>query len=193
MTALVRDRLHGAQLPEHVARLLTSDMLKAADLVLVAEHAHLADIGRIVPSVGPRSFTLRRAADLARTIAQQAPSARPQRVRSSVSSGLSGEGPTSPVPAAAPGTPPLPAAEDVEARLQWLVTEMNEARTASLGIVPQPRRAPLIRLRRRQPEVPSTDVPDPHAHRHDIHRDAFAMLADAVDELASGIRDVLAR
>lgn len=189
MSELVRARLGGSEQRDHSSRLLTGDMLRSADLILAAEHSHLADIGRLVPSAAPRSFTLRIAAHLAATVV----SPLREHTTAPVEPARVGRGRNGAV-YASPGPAALPPAGAVDQRLQWLVAEMNEIRGVAAPTVPQPRRrAPLLRRRRDEPETPASDVPDPHAFYRDIHRESFILLSAAVDTFTGSVRDLLAR
>jgi protein-tyrosine phosphatase len=127
------------------ARRLSPDDLRGADLILTASRAHRAEVARMLPATRTRTFTLRQAARAAREIAGR------------------------PLPAVVP----LPPADDVRARLRWLVVELDAAR----GPVDDPL---------------DDDVPDPHVVGDAEHARAMMLMSTAVADLAACVRLVLA-
>jgi len=120
------------------ARRLTAEDVRSADLILTASRTHRAAVARLLPAARTRTFTLRQAARAAHVIA------------------------AGPLPAVVP----LPPADDVRARLRWLVAELDAAR----GPVDDPL---------------DDDVPDPHVVGDAEHVRAMTLMTAAVADLAA--------
>jgi len=93
---------------EHEARLLTEDLLVAADLIVTADRMNRAGCARLAPACRPRLFTWTQAVVLAEQVVRQ------------VSDGSAPE-----------GAPPVP--DDPNDRLRWLVDEMDASRGTLAG------------------------------------------------------------
>jgi len=65
----------GADPSAHAATQLTVDMVRAADLVLVASRAHRSEVARMLPRVARRLFTIREFGRLAEAVTETAPEA----------------------------------------------------------------------------------------------------------------------
>jgi hypothetical protein len=150
--------------------MVNSEALSSAGLILVAERLHVADVVRLAPAALQRTFTLRAAAGLAAFVLKQRDTA---------------TGPGC-VPS---GAPPLPPRSRPAARLQWLVSEMNEARGLAMPFPARDRSA----LRRGWwgPKINAADIPDPHQGVRLSHAQTFGLLDAATESLAATIRRLL--
>ena len=144
--------------PEHASRQVTEAGLRPADLVLALDREHRSSLARILPGSRPKTFTLRQAAVLA------------THVRDSISVG---ELPL--------GAPPMPAADEINARLRWLVAEMDAAR----GMGSQP-------TENDSPEAwHPLDVPDPHVIGYQIHTPVVELIRHESRQVSYAIQAVL--
>lgn len=154
----------------HTSRMVNPEALSGADLILVAERLHVAEVVRLAPAALQRTFTLRAAAGLAAFVLEQCDTAME--------------------PGCLPsGAPSLPPRSHPAARLRWLVSEMNEARGLAM---PFPARDPsALRWRWRGPKTNVVDIPDPHQGVRVSHAQTFGLLDAATESLAATIRRLL--
>ncbi|KRF23899.1 MULTISPECIES: hypothetical protein [unclassified Phycicoccus] len=162
---------HDLIMRPHRAQQVTSELVRAADLVLVSERKYRGSARLLDAASADHTFTIVEAAilakeALARTVAEGA--------------AVSVEG------AVHSGTGRLGTRE----RLIWLLEEMNAVR----GLVALPPEEPHGWRRRfgRAAEVVGHDILDPHGERGS-HRKAAPALREALDSFASSLADASPR
>jgi protein-tyrosine phosphatase len=134
---------------EHRAQVLEPAMLAQADLVLAADRGHRGACARMLPACRPHLFTIRQAAALAQAVA----------------GGLE-------VGRLPEGAPPIP--DDLDARLRWLVDEMDAARGLLAGA-----------------DEGTEDIRDGHGEPGPAHRAALVATDEASGSLAAAMLAVL--
>ena len=163
---------------EHRSQPLTPDLVRWADLVLMAAREHQSSVLALDPDARAKTFTIRQAGRLVQWLLDQGiVEAARQRVAS----------PQGWAERFEPGDPrqyvmPLPAEPE---RAAWLVAELDAAR----GFAPAPQ--PPARRRRRDPEPPHPDdVPDPHVVGAQWHGPAAEQISAATEPLVAVLREL---
>jgi protein-tyrosine-phosphatase len=160
-------RGHDLAIRPHRAQQVTSELVRAADLILVAERKHRGSARLLDSTCAPRTFTLVEAAALASAVIAATPPPTP---------------PTTP-----PTTPQAEASMarlGTRERLVWLLQEMDAMR----GIAALPEQAHGWRRRFSGGEVSGVDILDPDDGRGS-HRKAVPALRQALESFASSLAD----
>jgi protein-tyrosine-phosphatase len=165
---LIKD--HDLIMRPHRAQLVTAELVRAADLVLVSERKYRGSARLLDAGSADHTFTFVEAATLAKEALARA----------------AAEAAAMPVEGAAPsGSPRLGTRE----RLIWLLEEMNALR----GLVVPPEEPHGWRRRfTKTDEVIGLDLLDPHGERGS-HRKAAPALRAALDSFASSLADASPR
>jgi protein-tyrosine-phosphatase len=155
---------HDLIMRPHRAQQVTSELVRAADLVLVSERKFRGSARLLDAGSADHTFTFVEAALLAK-----------EAVARSVAEGAA---------ASSVGAVPSDTGRGTRERLSWLLEEMNAVR----GLVALPPEEPLgwRRRFRRASEVLGHDVPDPHGEGGS-HRKAAPPLRDALDSFAASL------
>jgi protein-tyrosine-phosphatase len=161
----------------HASRPLVPEIIRDADLILVAQSSHRAAVNQTSPAAAGYTFTLREAAVLGTAVAEE--------VTGRWSTGRRGS-----LASVRLELEPFPSDGLPESRLRWLVGEMHAAR----GVV----RIPEERVRgargwsRRKPSRrPGYDIPDPHIPQGPRHGRPLEMVRRAVDAWTTGVAAAL--
>jgi protein-tyrosine phosphatase len=171
----VSDALTSAALASagaHTSRRLTAELAKEADLILVADRGHRTAVAKLAPTTRNRTFTIRQAARLATWLIGDSGVVEVARLKAS------GTVPQLPPDDVRLPVPPLPDAPD--ARLLWLVAELDAAR----GLAPLPEERTDVRW-------DADDIGDPHVEGWELHDEAVACALAAVQEIVLALRVVL--
>lgn len=156
-------REHDLGIRPHRSQQVTAEMVRSADLILVAERKQRGSARLLDPSSGPRTFTLVEAAVLAAAAIAAIPPPDPAQS----------------APTSRAGT---------RERLLWLREEMDAHR--GLTTLPEVERG--WRRRRSRGEASGVDILDPDDGRGS-HRKAVPALRVAVDSFASSLAEAAPR
>lgn len=150
---------------------LTSEMVQRADLVVTADSGHISKVIALNPSSRGKIFTLRQVAAYAEWITREGA----LDVASAKASGLD-------VPPDMSDTKSLvePLPVELEARLDWLVVELDAARGAV---------SPEGRSEEGTYEV--ADIPDPHELGQRFHSDAARLIDENSRSLGNSLQKIL--
>jgi protein-tyrosine-phosphatase len=143
-------------------------LVESADLLLAMSRRERAAIVRLVPTAGPRTFTLVEAAALADAVLDEL-------LGSDAPEFVSWLGLSEP-PTGGPATD----------RLEWLVREMNAAR----GLVRLSSAEQRHRWSRREPAPPDIDIEDVHDSRRASHRRTLSRLSQEIGRFSEALLQV---
>ncbi len=156
----------GSQVPDHRSQLLSDSLVRQAGLILTAHTDH----ARVVAQRFPYSYNRILPVTTAATAAMWLDESRAWEIARAKAAGEAVE-----VDRQQPGTlvAPLPATR-VE-RLDWLVSELNEAR----GMLPTAERS--------WSQWDSTGLPDPHVEGWQLHRGVAQVVPDLIETIATAV------
>lgn len=148
----------------HRSRRVSERDLADSDLILVLDRSHRSRLAQMSPTARQRTFTLRQAAALARTVG------------ASVAAGALPE-----------GAPSLPEG-DVD-RLRWFISELDAARgfATAVAVAGNIQNSDVEGL-----EWHPDDVPDPHVVGYQVHPMAVELIEAGVSDLMAAWEEILA-